>query len=220
MPLTASRDADVLADAVHERIRDAILRAEFRPNHRLVEEELAAWLNVSRTPIREALMRLRHEGLVVRTRGWVVRDPEPSEVVQILEARAAVESYAAGLAALRMGAEDIAKLKALTVKMEEPGAGRQQTNLLNNDFHEIITDAAGNYLLSQFHRRTRSNYWNFNVPVVFTPEDDEAVNRDHHELIAAIEARDAAKCSAIAKAHVELTVRIVKDALGIGDHTD
>ena len=78
----------IAADAVHEHLRKAILSAEYRPNYRLVEQDLSAQLNVSRTPVREALLRLKQEGLVVQRKGWIVRDHAPHEIIELLEARA------------------------------------------------------------------------------------------------------------------------------------
>lgn len=216
------RDSELLADAVHERLRDAILMAELRPNHRLVEEDLAAWLEVSRTPIREALLRLRQEGLVIRSKGWLVRENSPADVVRLLEARCAIEGHAAALAAARITTVQLEGLRHLADQMERPGVSRQKTNMLNNQFHEQVTDAAGNFLLSQFYRRTRTNYWNFAVPVVFHPDDDALVHSDHRALIAALEARDAGLSSHIATVHVQRTAEIVTHALGmkVVDHAE
>ncbi|MFT4028646.1 MAG: GntR family transcriptional regulator [Protaetiibacter sp.] len=206
---------DSVADLVHERLRDAILSAELRPNYRLVEEDLAAWLQVSRTPVREALLRLRQEGLVVRAKGWLVRDHAPKEILQIIQARAAIESATAHLAAQCITTEDLARLEELVDRMEDPGSSRVEINELNNRFHAIITDASGNFLLTQFHRRTKINYWNYNTPVVFTPADDELVNREHRELIAALRAGDSELSERIAREHVGHTARILSAAFGI-----
>jgi DNA-binding GntR family transcriptional regulator len=215
-------DAESAADSVHERLRDAIINAQFRPNHRLVEEELAAALGVSRTPIREALLRLKQEGLVVRSRGWVVRDHTPEEIIQIIEAREEIESSAAGLAAKRITAEQIHELESLAEKMEASGVSRQEANTANQRFHTIVTDAAENFLLSQFVRRTVVNYWNFNIPVPFTNEDNEQNNMQHRELIAALKAGDSASSARIARDHVHHTLTIVSSALegssGVGYH--
>lgn len=214
-PLGELSGAEFVASSVHERLRDAILSAEFRPNHRLVEEELAASLEVSRTPIREALLRLQQEGLVVRSHGWVVRDHAPEEIMQIIEAREQIEAAAAGLAATRISMERLRELETLADEMEAPGISRQEVNALNQRFHSIVTDAAENFLLSQFSRRTLINYWNFNVPVVFSPEDNDLDNRQHRQLIASLMARDSASSASIARAHVHHTAVILAGALGL-----
>ncbi|MEV6302778.1 GntR family transcriptional regulator [Actinoplanes sp. NPDC051861] len=203
------------ADVVHERLRDAILSAELRPNHRLVENEIADWLEVSRTPVREALFRLVQEGLVVQRKGWVVRDHTPAEILEIIEARAGVEAHAAYLAAQRVTDDQLARMEALIVTMEDDSISRLRLNELNNVFHDIVTESCGNAVVAQLHRRTKIHYWNLNQPVVFTPADDEIVNTQHRELVAALRAGDGETAAKIAREHVGNTGRIIRAALGI-----
>jgi DNA-binding GntR family transcriptional regulator len=214
LPSTDPADGGLVADTVHERLRSAILSAELRPNRRLVEEELAAWLQVSRTPVREALLRLKQEGLVTRDRGWIVRDHDPSDVIAILESRQMVEGYAARLAAERMPASTVSTLRELIREMETPGISRIDANSINDRFHDIICAAGDNPLIVQMHRRTKLNYWNLNVPVLFTSEHERTVNRQHRELMTAIAAKDADRAEQVARAHVQQTLDIVLHALG------
>src|SRR2546430_2516572 len=89
------------SDGVYVQLRRAIVQGQLRPKQRLVEAELAETLEVSRTPIREALQRLALDGLVSRhRRGWVVREHEADEIKDIYACRAALEGYAARLAAV------------------------------------------------------------------------------------------------------------------------
>ncbi|GGN71905.1 GntR family transcriptional regulator [Actinoplanes lobatus] len=200
---------------VHERLREAILSAELRPNHRLVEKDIADWLEVSRTPVREALFRLVQEGLVIQRKGWVVRDHTPAEILEMIEARAGVEAHAAYLAAQRITEAQLTRMEELIVTMEDDSVSRLRLNELNNVFHDIVTESATNAVVAQLHRRTKINYWNLNQPVVFTPADDEIVNTQHRQLVAALRARDGETASRIARQHVDNTGRIIRDALGL-----
>lgn len=203
------------ADQVHARLRDAILSGEMRPNHRLVEVELAEELGVSRTPVREALLRLRHEGLVLQRKGWVVRDRDPHEVLEYLEARAALESVTAGLAAGRITSEQLRELHELLDAMSERSRSRREINTLNSRFHALITEAAGNSVLTTFARNTDINYWTFTTPIVFSEADDRRVEDDHRRLVAALENHDAKEAEHIARAHVEATADIIARSLGL-----
>jgi len=82
----------------YSALHTAIVTGEISPGERLIEEELAERLGLSRGAVRGAILRLDHEGLVVRerNRGARVRRFTPAEAVEILEARAALESLAAG----------------------------------------------------------------------------------------------------------------------------
>jgi DNA-binding GntR family transcriptional regulator len=203
----------VLADTVYTRLRDAILSAELRPNTRLVEDELADWLNISRTPIRESLLRLEQEGLVERNRGWIVREHNMSEIQSRLECRLAIEGYAARLAAERRSDEDIQELQTLAGAMENPGLTRLEFNRLNDRFHKIITEAAHNSTLVSLHGQTKMNYWDLNVPVIFGPEADRKIHQDHRALIAALTAGDGDQAESIVRSHIQMTMKIVLDAL-------
>ena len=214
-PLDKPNEARVIADVVYERLRAAILSAELRPNRRLVEEEIAAWLEVSRTPVREALLRLKTERLVTRDRGWIVRDHDPDDIRELLESRIAVEGFASRLAAERMQPKDVRALRDLAQEMETPGISRSDFNATNDRFHDLIIAAARNSVLGEFHRRTRLNYWNLGVPVVFTPAHDTQVNAEHQELIAAISRNDADAAEAVAREHVRHTMQIVLGALDL-----
>ncbi len=210
----APQNTRVIAASVYARLREAILSAELRPNKRLVEDELADWLKVSRTPIREALLRLEHEGLVERDRGWVVRAHDPVEIRSRLECRLAIEGYASRLAAIHRNDAELAELKTLAERMETPGIPTTEFNELNDRFHRAITTAARNNTLSDLHAQTKLNYWDLNVPVMFSIETSCKIHEQHRALIEAIAARDGDKAESIARRHVQQTMEVVLASFG------
>lgn len=203
----------IAADAVHQQLRDAILSAQYRPNQRLVEQDLSQQLKVSRTPVREALLRLKQEGLVVQQKGWIVRDHAPHEIIELLEARAELESATARLAALRIDPETLQQLAGLIEQMEQPGLPQSKINELNDEFHDLITKAGGNHVLFDAARSTKINYWNFNTPVIFTEDDERQVNEEHRALYTALQNGDAETAASIARDHVHRTTKIIAHAL-------
>src|SRR3954468_16112331 len=100
--------------AAYAALHAAIVAGALSPGERLIEEELAERLGYSRGAGRGAILRLGHEGLVVRerTRAARVRRFTLEDAVEILEPRAALESLAAGYAALRRSAEEAAELRS------------------------------------------------------------------------------------------------------------
>lgn len=213
-----SREAStvtVAADRVHDHLRRAILSAEYRPNQRLVEQDLSVQLNVSRTPVREALLRLKQEGLVVQQKGWLVRDRAPEEILELLEARAELEAVAARLAARRIDPETLASLEDLAERMEQPDLPRAQLNEWNDQFHDLITNASGNHVLIEASRGTRINYWKFSMPILFTTADLDHVNEEHRALMAALRDGDGDVAEAVARAHVARTGAIIGRAMGV-----
>jgi len=93
------------AAQAYQHLRAAIVENRYPPGHRLVEQQLAAELGLSRTPVREALRKLEAEGLVVseRNRGAMVRPLSSTEVVDLYGLRIKLESYAVELATERAG---------------------------------------------------------------------------------------------------------------------
>src|SRR2546427_9902876 len=104
------RNASVAATEV---IRQAILDGRLEPGRRLKEEELARELGISRTPVREALLILQAEGLVVGTpnRGAIVRAHDSDDLRDLYDLRALLEGHGARLAAARISAEPLALLR-------------------------------------------------------------------------------------------------------------
>ena len=84
-----------LADEVYRQVLDAVLAGNLRPGERIVQDRIAQEINVSRTPVREALLHLEQEGILARTGtvGFTVRGISESEVRDIYQAREAIEGH-------------------------------------------------------------------------------------------------------------------------------
>lgn len=95
------RRGATLADSAYQRISEALLAGAIEPGSRLVMDQLAEQLDISRTPVRDALLRLEREGMVEPSgrRGYVVRELIGADSTHLYEAREAVECYAAARAA-------------------------------------------------------------------------------------------------------------------------
>ena len=138
-------------DAAYRGIRKAIINGDLRSGEKVSESALAERLGVSRTPVREALNRLRSEGLIVleRYRKGYVANFTADDMREIFRLRAMLEGEAAREAALRVGDEDLARLEALQDEMERSyeaigyEASVESFDRMNRQFHQIIARAAG-----------------------------------------------------------------------------
>ncbi|HYD67317.1 GntR family transcriptional regulator [Azospirillum sp.] len=212
--MTKRVGTDLLAADVHARLRARILSFEIKPGSRLVEDEISATMNVGRTPVREALLRLQGEGLVSREKGWVVESTDPSNMQAIFESRIAIEGYATRLAATRVTSADVTELEALVAEMDRFEAmNRAQLNQLNRAFHRRIIEMSGNPLFVDMHEKTLFHYWNMRLPVIFTKEQTQAANEQHKVILTALTARREAEAEEAAREHVRTTFAIVRDAL-------
>jgi len=108
------RTGGTLADIAYERISQALLERTIEPGARLVMDQLAEQLDISRTPVRDALLRLEREGLIEPSgrRGFVVRAVSELDIVHLYEAREAVEGFAARRVA-ELGPQAIERVRSV-----------------------------------------------------------------------------------------------------------
>ena len=163
-----------LAEEVYDQIYAGINSGVIDPNERIVQERLADELEVSRTPVREALLRLEHEGILVREKHgrFVVRRFSKEEIVQIYSAREAVECHALALLC-EMSTSKLIKKLCDVVEKEEKDSICYTINEYyeaNKHIHRTFVKETGNrFLLEMFDM-----IWNRSVGfVVFSDMADE-----------------------------------------------
>lgn len=126
-----------LHEQVYQVVRAKILQGALAPGERLVETQLAQVLQVSRTPLREALRQLQQEGLVVAegTSGLRVTTLSIQDARELYDCRIALEGFAVALACERATPEDIAHLETWVLAAEQEGSSGDPIRLLDLDFH-------------------------------------------------------------------------------------
>src|ERR687885_94402 len=141
-----------VVDQVYGVIRERILTGDLRRGARVHQEDVAADLGVSRTPVREALRRLAAEGLIeMRTnRGARVTDLEPDDMRQPYEARLVIEPGAARLAAHRELPKPRARMRRAVETQRRAIPDLTRTFAANREFHIALAEASGNAFLLQF----------------------------------------------------------------------
>jgi DNA-binding GntR family transcriptional regulator len=207
----ASRVAPAATEGIYDRVRADIVHGALRPNQRLVEIELAERLGVSRTPVREALQRLTLEGLVQRRRGgWVVHEHSRDEIRSLYEVRAALDGYAAFLAADRATASELDALEALYPAGDAALAlGPDAQVELNERFHDGVIAAADNRRLMQLSRASRQYYFNHRIARRYTAEETRESIEGHRRILAALAQRDGRTAESCAREHVDHALEIV-----------
>jgi DNA-binding GntR family transcriptional regulator len=203
--------AALRSDGIYDRLRADIVHGVLRPNERLVEVELAERLGVSRTPVRETLQRLVIDGLVRRNRGgWVVHEHSAEEIRSIYEVRAALEGYAAFLAAGRATAGELSALDALYPPGDAALALGPDTQVeLNERFHDGVIAAAANARLAQLSRASRQYYFNHRIARRYEPEETRRSIEGHRRILTALARGDGPAAEAHAREHVEYALAIV-----------
>ncbi|MFF7243563.1 GntR family transcriptional regulator [Embleya sp. NPDC008237] len=197
-----------LRDQVYEELRERIIEGDLEPGRRLVEREIAAELEVSRVPVREAVQRLEVEGFLTvhARRGAVVTRLLAPDLAHFFDVRESLEALAAGLAAERADAAGLARLGELLSAAHRATAANDARDIaaLNAAFHAEIVALSGNPMLvgimEPLNGRLR---WLFRLTA--GPDDHPVMCREHEAMYAAIRSGDAAEARRLAREHVVAT---------------
>ena len=139
------RDVESLADVAYRRLSEALLTGQLPPGRRLVMDDLADQLGISRTPVRDALLRLQRENLIEPTgkRGYVVCALSPEAVLHLYEAREAIEGFAARRVA-EIGEPAIEHVRRAIAATKGKGTDARRRFDANLSIHRAVVEATGN----------------------------------------------------------------------------
>jgi DNA-binding GntR family transcriptional regulator len=193
---TASDEIAVLqpstdsAGQQYARLRAELIARTYSPGTVLLETTLSARYGVSRTPIREALTRLEQDGLLERVvRGYRVRIATPEDIMELYEARIALESAAAASAALRRTDLDLARLNHLSDLLLE-AHDVDAISDINAEWHRALWAAAHTGVITSLLDRVITQMRLFDdAPVGSAPSVDQTV-LEHAEILDAVQRND------------------------------
>jgi len=206
---------------VYETLREAIFRKELKPGDKLVENDLAEKLDVSRTPVREALRMLESEGLIERNprKGLFVKGFTAEDVMEIYSIRQALEALAIRICCQRITKEEIAELQDLYSKMVDAFERDDDTRLfrLSQKFNEAIVSPAKMprllNLLGTYHEYLRR----FRI-VSFSksPRKAQAL-KEHGQILEAVIEGDADKAEKLVKMHLGKAIEALMKEIDEGN---
>lgn len=216
---TKIKDYMPLRDVVFVTLRRQILRGELKPGERLMEIDLANKLGVSRTPIREAIRKLEHEGLVVMIprKGAHVADITQQELEDVLEIRLSLEVLAIEKATSRMTEKEIRSLKAAEAGfaelVERGNVDLDELGEADEHFHDIIYEGTGNRRLVQILNNLREQMYRFRVEYMKQENIRETLVEEHDAILRALEARDKDQAVALTRNHINNQYEAIKVGL-------
>ncbi len=214
----AKHPAQTKVNVALETLRESILEGALKPGERLLASDLAEGLEMSATPVREALRILEAEGLVtsIPHRGAVVRDLAAIEADTFYALRAPMESLATRLAVPRLTNADIKKLERVHDRMK---AGLQHDDderltKSNATWHMLIYEACGSpYLMDLIRRLWMPFHWH---GLWVDPRRELSV-QEHGQMMDAIRNRRADEAARLMQQHIDRVHRSIVDAQAAGE---
>ena len=199
------------AGYAYGRLRRDIILKTFQPGQRLAEAGLAEQLQVSRTPVREALRRLGAEGLVVLVpnSGVWVASPSLQEMVDTFDVREGLECMAVERAARNATPLQLCRLEERIEEEEEVFRTRDFEGYLevNTAFHRTLAEAGGNLVLADYVEKLLARTFVFMV--FYEDFFERSLNPsldDHRELLAALRDKDPNRAAGLMHAHIRASV--------------
>ena len=174
-----------LADDVYEQTLSAILSGEIVPGERLIQETIASQIDVSRTPVREAFLRLEREGVLETAGrgGFQIRNITEKEIQDLYLAREAVEGFAAQLLAGSLSQEQAQNIEtAVRSEMGLKSPHKEEHFHANRNIHRTIVAQTGNGILLDMF----DSIWNRGLSIrsfAAYPIPDSQDNREQHLLL-------------------------------------
>ncbi|GAA3188537.1 GntR family transcriptional regulator [Streptomyces ramulosus] len=194
------------AERVYTHVKDAVLQRRYEGGMLLTEGELAEAVGVSRTPVREALLRLEVEGLIklYPKKGALVLPVSAQEIADVVETRLLVEQYAASRAVPASEALLDELAKHLRTMRERSAAGDlAAVSVADRCFHAALVRNTGNQILNRLYEQLRDRQLRMGVAVMHAHPDRIAKNvTEHAEILEALRTGDAEAATAAVHRHV------------------
>ena len=213
---TSSRPGGSAAQRAYDFAKWAILNAVYQGGDVITEGGLANEIGISRTPVREALLRLEVEGLVrlYPKKGAVVSSFSVAEVEDVLEARVLVENFTAARSFANRATLQ-PQLEAAHGEMRQRMRERDTAGFTDADrrFHELIVDAADNHVLSSIYRTLRERQTLFTSAMMRGRADRMAAAvSEHDKIIATLHGDDEAVFCQAVNDHLQWSIALARDS--------
>jgi DNA-binding GntR family transcriptional regulator len=202
-------EAPTLADAVAQSVRDGVAAGQLVPERTYSVYQLADLLGVSRSPVREGLLRLAEAGLVeiIRNRGFRVLPPRAHDIEEIIGIRLALEPPAARLAAEQATDEQHADIRAALQSMATAARRGDDASFWPADraLHDLLLRASGKARTAAIIERLRTTTALLGPPTTASGRTLTEIHAEHEPVVTAVLARDGAAAESAMRAHLEAT---------------
>ena len=205
--LTENRKRDgTRVERAYRRIKALILSAKLPPGAPINEVQIAGELKISRTPLREAIRQLEHDGLVVRypNKGVFVRQLAMKEFFEIWQIREWLEPLACEIAVRNINKSILEELQEELSRLDEKSPGIEEYEIhhrIDVQLHSLILETAGNRTLKEIIDGLNDRI--MHIRMVHTPERLHASIKEHMEIISGLLMGDSMMASNAIRSHLE-----------------
>jgi len=200
-------DYELLNQKVYRILKAEIIEGSLKPGTKLLENNIAKQLGISRTPIREALRELAAEGFVKMNpnQGVVVSNASVEDVQEVLQIRGVLEGLAARLATKMINEEEIKELEKYQKRME------YYTNKddvlafseMDTEFHELILNICGNNRLIQIRKNLSDQAHRYQIRSLSVPGRLKYSLKEHQEIVEALKRKNPEQADRLSQKHIE-----------------
>ncbi|MFH1350657.1 MAG: GntR family transcriptional regulator [Pseudomonadota bacterium] len=210
-------EREPLGQSAFDKLKQAILRGDIPAGSRMVESPIAKAMGISRTPVREAFLKLEREGLLMKLpRGsFVVVELTEKDIEDTFGIRAVLESYAARLATIRHREEDLSRLEKKINEFKDCLDRGKMENLpeINTEFHALLYEMSDNPMLMKIINQVGDRIYRFRKILLNSTVRAPISNEDHRKMLKAMKKRDADKVQSLVMEHVLRAQKIVLNEL-------
>jgi DNA-binding GntR family transcriptional regulator len=208
-------DQATTAEQIADRLRTAIVHGRFKPNDRLIEQELSETFEVSRGPVREAIRLLAGEGVVVlrKNRGAVVASPTMDDVLEVYALRLALGEIAIATTAEAgtVSEREAAGLTRMVAKLRDPKVQADADRMIDADlaFQSAVIAHSGLPRFTESFARTNTDIKVFvrALGIRYDEQDHRELAARHERLVTALQQGDAVAAVVLWRDHITTTVR-------------
>jgi DNA-binding GntR family transcriptional regulator len=196
-----------LTEQVYRNLRHGIITGAIGGGTRLVETALASEMNVSRTPVRDALHKLALEGFLysIPRAGFIVEETSETDIKDLFTTRTAIEKIAVKWAIEKITPEELQRLEMNLQKTDDilkSGATESMMDL-DAEFHQIIYRAARSKTLYKITQTLSDHTLRFRLACIHVPELAQRARQGHMKIFQAIQAKDSATAEEMVEDHLD-----------------
>lgn len=214
---TNGNNGQTLSTQAYNILKNDILDMNLRPGEVIMVQSLATQLSLSRTPVKEALVRLAQEGLVESTKGrkYKIAPLKMGEIVEIYDIRIALECICAEIAAEIITPEQVAQLRTIHADTCQALEQKDYHTMFNgdSDFHNALSDIAGKHVSKDILIRLGTRIQRIRFLNTYVPGRLEQTMQEHQEILDALAAHESQRVKQALTHHLTQVKAVITDLL-------